>query len=60
MCLDLAGLMLNGMEWGELAPIVGGVAMEYGWEKIAEHYQKVLGEKYGMSAPEQYSEDKDE
>lgn len=52
--------MLNGMEWGELAPIVGGAAMEYGWEKIAEHYQKVLGEKYGMSAPEQYSEDKDE
>ncbi|NKB33871.1 MAG: polyketide cyclase [Pseudomonadales bacterium] len=56
MCFDLAELMLNGMEWGELAPIVGGAAMEYGWEKLAEHYKSVLGDKYGMAAPDQYTE----
>jgi len=34
MCLDLAELMLNGTEWGELAPIVGAAAMEYGWGRL--------------------------
>lgn len=56
MCLDLAELMLTGIEWGDLAPIVGSAAMEYGWQKLADHYRSVLGDKYGSAPPEQFSD----
>ena len=60
MCFDLAELMLNGVEWGELAPFVGAAAMEYGWEKLAEHYASVLGEKYGMAPPSEFKNEEGE
>jgi hypothetical protein len=45
MCMDVAELIMNGMDFGELAPIVGAAAMDYGWQRLADHYKVVLAEK---------------
>lgn len=39
MCLDFAELLLDGHAIG---PVVGEVAMQYGWEQLADHYRKIL------------------
>ncbi len=41
MCLDFAQLLLDGHPIG---PVLGEVAMQYGWEKLADHYGKILGQ----------------
>lgn len=39
MCLDFAEILLDGYALG---PVVGEAVMEYGWQKLADHYRSVL------------------
>ncbi len=43
MCFDFAELLMNGIEFGPIVPIVGEAVMEYGWQKLADHYAAALG-----------------
>ncbi len=40
MCLDFVEILMDGYAIG---PVLAEAAMEYGWEKLAKHYGKVLG-----------------
>ena len=40
LCLDIAELQLDGQSIG---PILAESAMDYGWQRLADHYGKILG-----------------
>ena len=42
LCLDFAELLMDGIEFGPIAPAIGEAALTYGWEKLAEYYGGVL------------------
>ena len=55
MCLDIAELMMDGIEIG---PIIGEAAMAYGWTKLVEHYGSVLGKSLEPAEAERIFEER--
>lgn len=54
MCLDFAEFLLDGYALG---PVVGEAAIKYGWQKLADHYAKVLGITTPVEVPDVFGDE---